>query len=64
MNKVIISLLAGVAIGILVAPAKGSKSRAKLADGLNSLANKLNGKKSNTMYENALNTIGEHIKAV
>ncbi|MEO5594312.1 MAG: YtxH domain-containing protein [Chitinophagaceae bacterium] len=63
MNKVLIALLAGIAAGILIAPAKGSASRAKLVDGFNDLADKLQGKKSN-MYQDALNTIGEHIGAV
>ena len=41
MNKVLIALLAGVAVGILVAPDKGSATRAKLTDGFNDLADKL-----------------------
>jgi hypothetical protein len=64
MNKVLISLLAGIVIGILIAPAKGSKSRAKLADGFNSVADKFLRTKKANMYRNALNTIGEHIGAV
>ncbi len=64
MNKVLISLLAGIAIGILIAPAKGSKSREKLADGFNKLADKLRRTKNANMYRNALDTIGEHIGAV
>ncbi|MEO6316677.1 MAG: YtxH domain-containing protein [Chitinophagaceae bacterium] len=64
MNKVLIALLAGIAVGVLVAPAKGSESREKLADGFNDLADKLTGSKEKTMYQNALDTIGEHIGAV
>lgn len=41
MNKVLIALLTGVAIGILVAPAKGSETRKKLVDGFNDLADEL-----------------------
>jgi len=41
MNKVLIALLAGIAVGILIAPAKGSETRARLVDGLNGLADGL-----------------------
>ncbi len=64
MNKVLIALLAGIAVGILIAPAKGSESRAKLADGFNNLADKFLRSKSSDMYQNALDTIGEHIGVV
>ena len=62
MNKVLIALIAGIAAGILIAPEKGSASRAKLIDGFNDIADKFLRKKSN-MYQNALDTIGEHIGA-
>ncbi|MEO6314736.1 MAG: YtxH domain-containing protein [Chitinophagaceae bacterium] len=38
MNKVLIALLAGVAVGMLVAPDKGTATRQKLIDGFNDLA--------------------------
>ncbi|MEO5595312.1 MAG: YtxH domain-containing protein [Chitinophagaceae bacterium] len=41
MNKTLIALLAGVAIGILVAPDKGSATRNKLIDGFNDVADEL-----------------------
>ncbi|MEO5595281.1 MAG: YtxH domain-containing protein [Chitinophagaceae bacterium] len=41
MNKVLIALLAGIAVGILIAPAKGSETREKLVDGFNGLADDL-----------------------
>ncbi len=63
MNKVLIALLAGIAVGLLVAPAKGEEGREKLVDGFNGLADKLTGNKEKNMYKNALNTIGEHIGA-
>ncbi|HTE09708.1 MAG TPA: YtxH domain-containing protein [Chitinophagaceae bacterium] len=45
MNKVLIALLAGIAVGMLIAPAKGAKTRAKLVDGLSGLADDLSGLK-------------------
>ena len=63
MNKVLIALLAGIATGILIAPAKGAESREKLVDGFNDLAEKILLKKKKNMYQNALDTIGEHIGA-
>ena len=63
MNKVLIALLAGIATGILIAPRKGSATRDKLVDGFNDLADKLLTKKHSNMYQNALDTIGEHIGA-
>ena len=41
MNKILISLLTGVAVGILIAPAKGSETRQKIMDGINGLADDL-----------------------
>jgi gas vesicle protein len=41
MNKVFMALLAGIAVGILIAPAKGSETRKKLQDGFNGLADEL-----------------------
>ena len=45
LNKVLISLLSGIAIGILIAPDKGSTTRDKLRDGFNDVADKLSGLK-------------------
>ena len=63
MNKVFIALMAGIAVGILIAPEKGSASREKLVNGFNDLADRLQGNKERNMYKNALETIGEHIGA-
>jgi len=41
MNKVLIALLAGIAVGMLIAPEKGSVTRGKLVDGFNGLADNL-----------------------
>lgn len=38
MNKVFVALLSGIAIGILIAPDKGSRTRARLVDGFNGVA--------------------------
>ncbi len=40
MNKIILALAAGVAIGLLVAPEKGSKTRQKLRDGFDEYKDK------------------------
>jgi hypothetical protein len=61
MNKILIAFMAGIAAGILIAPARGSASRAKIQNGFNDLANKIENKKKKKMYKNALDTIGEHI---
>jgi uncharacterized membrane-anchored protein YhcB (DUF1043 family) len=41
MNKTLLTLLVGIGIGILIAPAKGSETWNKLVDGLNDLKDKL-----------------------
>ncbi|HZK64629.1 MAG TPA: YtxH domain-containing protein [Puia sp.] len=41
MNKTLLTLLIGIGIGILIAPAKGSETWNKLVDGLNDLKDKL-----------------------
>ena len=43
MNKTLLTLLIGIGIGILIAPAKGSETWNKLVDGLNDLKDKLEG---------------------
>lgn len=40
MNKILLSLLAGVAIGLIVAPGKGSETLRKLRDGLDDAKDK------------------------
>jgi gas vesicle protein len=40
MNKTFLTLLVGIAIGILVAPAKGSETWKKLADGMDEYKDK------------------------
>ncbi|HXD79144.1 MAG TPA: YtxH domain-containing protein [Puia sp.] len=40
MNKILLGLLAGVAIGIAIAPDKGSKTRQKIREGFDDLKNK------------------------
>lgn len=41
MNKALVALLAGIVIGILIAPAKGSETRKKLKKGLDGLGDGL-----------------------
>jgi len=41
MNKIIVALVAGIAVGMLMAPAKGSVTRRKIVDGFNGLADEL-----------------------
>lgn len=41
MNKTFLTLLVGIGIGILVAPAKGSETWRKLVDGLDEYKDKL-----------------------
>jgi len=38
MNKILVAFFAGIAIGVLIAPAKGAETRKKLSDGINDLA--------------------------
>lgn len=40
MNKILLGLLAGVAIGIAFAPDKGSRTRQKIRDSFDDLKNK------------------------
>ncbi len=63
MKKSQIAFIAGVAAGILLAPTTGAASRAKLSGVCNDLLNRLLGRKKTNMYQNALDTIGEHIGA-
>jgi gas vesicle protein len=41
MNKTLLTLLVGIGVGILIAPAKGSETWKKMVDGLNDLKDKL-----------------------
>jgi hypothetical protein len=61
MNKFFLTLAAGIAIGILIAPAKGSKTRKKLKDGLNGFKDELDNlsNRDDTMLKNAMNTVAE-----
>lgn len=45
MNKILVALLAGIAVGMLIAPAKGAETREKIMDGFNDLADELSGLK-------------------
>lgn len=40
MNKLLLGLLAGIAIGIAIAPDKGSKTRQKIRDGFDDFKKK------------------------
>jgi gas vesicle protein len=42
MSKIITALLAGVAIGILIAPRKGSETRKKIRDGISDIKEDIN----------------------
>jgi hypothetical protein len=44
MNKTFLTLLVGIGIGILVAPAKGSETWRKLVDGLDEYKDKISDK--------------------
>jgi gas vesicle protein len=61
MNKFLITVLAGVAIGILIAPAKGSETRKKIQKTLDELANELNKfiESEKRLFSNAVNNINE-----
>ena len=61
MKKIVTAFLSGIAIGILIAPSKGAETRKKLADNLDRLRNMPARQKKKQMYQNALDTIGEHI---
>jgi len=62
MNKFFLTLTAGIAIGILVAPAKGSETRKKIKDAVDELKDEwdrlLN--REERMVNNAINTIAEN----
>lgn len=61
MKKIVTAFLSGVAIGILIAPSKGAETRKKLADNLDRLRNMPARHKKKQVYQNALDTIGEHV---
>ena len=62
MNKFFLTLTAGIAIGILVAPAKGSETRKKIRDAVDELKDEwdrlLN--REERMFNNAVSTIAEN----
>jgi len=49
MNKTFLTLLIGIGIGILVAPAKGSETWKKLVDGLDEYKDKLSDEANDLM---------------
>ena len=51
MNKLFIALLAGVAVGLLIAPDKGSVTRKKLMDGFKDWADNLEGLKEKLTHD-------------
>jgi gas vesicle protein len=53
MNRFLTTLLAGVAIGLLVAPAKGSETWRKLVSGLNDYKDKVSDEADNLMDSGA-----------
>ena len=62
MNKFFLTLTAGIAIGILIAPAKGSETRKKIKDAVDELKDEwdrlLN--REERMVNNAISTIAEN----
>jgi gas vesicle protein len=46
MNKTLLTLLLGIGIGVLIAPAKGSETWKKLVDGLDEYKDKVSDKAS------------------
>jgi len=62
MNKFFLALTAGIAIGILIAPAKGSETRKKIKDAVDELKDEwdrlLN--REERMVNNAISTIAEN----
>lgn len=53
MNKVLIAFMSGIAVGILIAPDKGSSTREKLVDSFNDIADTLSGIKEKFTPETA-----------
>ena len=62
MNKFFLALTAGIAIGILIAPAKGSETRKKIKDAVDELKDEwdrlLN--REERMVNNAISMIAEN----
>jgi YtxH-like protein len=65
MNKTMLTLLLGIGIGILVAPAKGSETWKKLVAGIDEYKDKLSDEASNVMNEgkNDLNKVKSRIQS-
>jgi len=61
MNKFLLTLTAGIAIGILIAPRKGSETRKILSDGLDDLKNDFDKffKEEEKMLSDAVKTVAE-----
>ena len=56
MNKILIALLAGVAAGVLIAPAKGSDTRKRLSKSFNDLTEDLEDEAGN-LYQGGKDTL-------
>jgi gas vesicle protein len=58
MNKFLITLLTGVAIGVLIAPAKGAETRRKLVNRFNDLTEDLSDE-VNDLYNSGKSLLAE-----
>jgi gas vesicle protein len=56
MNRFLMTLLAGVAIGLLIAPAKGSETWRRLVDGLDEYKDKVSDE-ANDIYESGADAV-------
>lgn len=56
MNRFLMTLLAGVAIGLLVAPAKGSETWRKLVNGIDDYKDKVSGE-ANDLFESGADAV-------
>lgn len=61
MNKIFISLAAGIVLGILIAPAKGSETVTNIKDKLDEIRDDIDKlfKREDKMLKNAINTVAE-----
>jgi hypothetical protein len=56
MNRILFVLLAGVAIGLLIAPAKGSETWRRLVDGIDDYKDKVSDE-ANDLYEAGMDAV-------
>ena len=56
MNRFLMTLLAGVAIGLLIAPAKGSETWRRFVDGLDDYKDKVSDK-AEDLYETGVDVV-------